>query len=62
MDIVSVIILVVLICVGVILGFVSVCLEAEYSRTVREKRDALRRKGRVAKVFPIEHEDGRRAA
>ena len=62
MDMVSVIILVVLLVyVGVILGFMCVRLESECAD--REKRDALSRNGRAAKVFPIEHhEDGRRAA
>ena len=62
MDMVSVMIVVVLlVCVGVILGFMCVCLESEC--VDREKRDALRRNGRSAKIFPLEHhEDGRRAA
>ena len=50
MDMVSVIILVVLLVyVGVILGFMCVRLESECAD--REKRDALRRNGRAAKVF-----------
>lgn len=60
MDMASVMIVVVLlVCVGVILGFMCVCLESECAD--REKRDVLRRKGRV-EVFPLEHEHGRRAA
>lgn len=56
MDMVSfIIIVVVLICVGVILGFMCVCLESE--RAVREKRVSLRTNRQAAKVLPIEHEE-----
>jgi hypothetical protein len=62
MEIVSIIILMVVVCLAVLVSFVFVCLEAEYRRAIREKRDALRRKRRAAKEFPIDHGYGRRAA
>jgi hypothetical protein len=51
-----------MICLAALLCLVFVCLEVEYRQTLREKRDALRKKRRTAEVSPIEHGYGRRAA
>jgi hypothetical protein len=62
METANLIMLVVIICLALMLCVVFVCLEVEYRQTLREKRDALRKKRRTTEVSRTEHGYGRRAA